>query len=888
MQTHCYYPKDLLNEYLFNTPCLIIGLQLNPEAQDYIIVTLIPFNPAKLDSLFHEKILQVKNGRIVFGWNGHGANNSSDQLHITERDKVTNEKSFNRRKRGRRKAAGRSRNHRNYQHESDQGELENKSSDSIGNYDYRNDLKYFVLGFLNHQTSNRECFGLPLNFVYNNMTQYPISTNIQLDLKVILFDVPDPRVMQFYSIKPIDLGLENVPGDDVNHDKRLDFAWKIKYHGNIGNMSPQEKSFEQIIRVLNECYFHRLFFYNETGNESVYDNAQMTNSGLKIIKPWEQNFSIARNLQNLRIFLVNHLYILPTYGNHTKKRKKKSRQRSKSISKYSEGNNASPYSYYEESSDNGDDSFIERNFKMLVIHSVVWIRMIIQIFFWILNIKPFGKKTIKESSLMAQQIDLRLQQICSIPSQFIKIKQQHNFTDYIRLYNTIWLILNDVIFGFTVGQYVYERSLVIQEFLVQVILRKFLFEEFYKLTFWLMNFPAGFKLNSKLAVFFGELFLWIIDFFYGKIVLSDFFTNYLITGCIFLISYGGGVFGATFILSIACDFFNFVTLHIYCFYFASAKIFNWLLVILKSLFNLFYGKKNNVLKKRIDSADYSLDQLLLGTLLFTITLFIVPTVLAFYLSFTIVRLIVLIFVICLEVILSCLNHFPIFAVLLRIKDQFRVPGGINFKLLNFINDESLDYVDSGDLNGKISSYYSSEEEKSDDDDDDDDGDYEYDEEEEEEEGDYEYDEEEVGYNDSFNDDVNDDDDNDNDNDNDDNDAYEDDDDYNYNAEEDEKVRLGMRGETPHMDGTFNDKGNIIYLELQSEPLSFKNIFHPYISLWDKLKLYYFSSSTLKSLLMGIPITVSRNKLYHSLYLMLPMKPIEASTLFGELKKNYIS
>ena len=141
MQTHCYYPKDLLNEYLFNTPCLIIGLQLNPEAQDYIIVTLIPFNPAKLDLLFHEKILQVKNGRIVFGWNGHGANNSSDQLHITERDKVTNEKSFNRRKRGRRKAAGRSRNHRNYQHESDQGELENKSSDSIGNYDYPINMK---------------------------------------------------------------------------------------------------------------------------------------------------------------------------------------------------------------------------------------------------------------------------------------------------------------------------------------------------------------------------------------------------------------------------------------------------------------------------------------------------------------------------------------------------------------------------------------------------------------------------------------------------------------------------------------------------------------------------------------------------------------------------
>lgn len=121
-------------------------------------------------------------------------------------------------------------------------------------------------------------------------------------------------------------------------------------------------------------------------------------------------------------------------------------------------------------------------------------------------------------------------------------------------------------------------------------------------------------------------------------------------------------------------------MHIYSFYVASARIFHWQLTIMISLFHLFRGKKRNVLRHRIDSCDYDLDQLLLGTILFTLQFFLLPTVFVFYLTFACARVGVISLKAGLEIGLACLNHFPLFAVMLRIKDPGRLPGGISFEL----------------------------------------------------------------------------------------------------------------------------------------------------------------------------------------------------------------
>lgn len=49
------------------------------------------------------------------------------------------------------------------------------------------------------------------------------------------------------------------------------------------------------------------------------------------------------------------------------------------------------------------------------------------------------------------------------------------------------------------------------------------------------------------------------------------------------------------------------------------------------------GKRFNVLRNRLDSWDYDIDQLLLGTILFTLVAFLYPTVLTYYALFASVR-----------------------------------------------------------------------------------------------------------------------------------------------------------------------------------------------------------------------------------------------------------
>lgn len=127
-------------------------------------------------------------------------------------------------------------------------------------------------------------------------------------------------------------------------------------------------------------------------------------------------------------------------------------------------------------------------------------------------------------------------------------------------------------------------------------------------------------------------------------------------------------------IAMVSDFLSVLTMHIYSFYLASARIFHWQLTILLSLFHLFRGKKHNVLRNRIDSCDYDLDQLLVGTILFTLLSFLLPTVVVFYLNFAIARMIIISFKASFDTLLSCLNHFPLFAVMLRIKDPRRLPG----------------------------------------------------------------------------------------------------------------------------------------------------------------------------------------------------------------------
>lgn len=338
-------------------------------------------------------------------------------------------------------------------------------------------------------------------------------------------------------------------------------------------------------------------------------------------------------------------------------------------------------------------------FTSAVVYLVMSIRLFCEACLILIETRVFGKN-LKQTSATAIQLDLRLQQVCYLPVQWMRIRGHDSHTqspshmaierrisesgsaskrhvppEYIRMYNTVWLVLNDLILGFALSAYLLDNETYIAENGPRVA--NFLLVTFPERTIiWLMDSPAGLKLNTELAKFFGQFLLWVIHFWSRTMVHGLIIP--LIPYMPALGSVISRVGGITLTISVLCDLISFTTLHIYAFYIASAKIFHWQLGVITSLFHLFRGKRQNVLRHRIDSCNYDLDQLLMGTIFFTVLVFLLPTVMVFYGAFALARLSIIILSAVLETVLAFLNHFPLFALLLRAKDRKRLPGGIKF------------------------------------------------------------------------------------------------------------------------------------------------------------------------------------------------------------------
>ena len=126
-----------------------------------------------------------------------------------------------------------------------------------------------------------------------------------------------------------------------------------------------------------------------------------------------------------------------------------------------------------------------------------------------------------------------------------------------------------------------------------------------------------------------------------------------------LVIYATGVasfLGVSFSISIVSDLLALATVHTYVCYTVSNAIYSRMLKTAGSLWNLFrgtkrctftqcqftqkttIGKRFNVLRNRTDSWEYDIDQLLFGTVLFTLLAFLFPTVLAYHAVFAAVSL----------------------------------------------------------------------------------------------------------------------------------------------------------------------------------------------------------------------------------------------------------
>lgn len=126
---------------------------------------------------------------------------------------------------------------------------------------------------------------------------------------------------------------------------------------------------------------------------------------------------------------------------------------------------------------------------------------------------------LKDVSATAQQVDIRLQQFCYWPIQYTTLRKRKDdwfsvtdsHPDYIRFYNSLWLVANDIIIGIAVGTFIIENADGVASALSD-FLSHWTVSGLTAMIDWLTDWPAGLKLNNELAQFLGNLVLWVIDY----------------------------------------------------------------------------------------------------------------------------------------------------------------------------------------------------------------------------------------------------------------------------------------------------------------------------------------------------------------------------------------
>ncbi|CAN1136910.1 N-acetylglucosaminyl-phosphatidylinositol biosynthetic protein gpi1 [Linum perenne] len=168
---------------------------------------------------------------------------------------------------------------------------------------------------------------------------------------------------------------------------------------------------------------------------------------------------------------------------------------------------------------------------------------------------------------------------------------------------------------------------------------------------WLMGVPAGFKLNTELAGILG-----------GLVVL-------------------GAVSGVTIPAAVVIDFVGIGTAHVSALHWAISLLYSNQIQALGAM-----GRKRNPLRLRLDSYDYTVKQHVVGSLLFTPLLLLLPTTSVFYIFFTILNTAITMVCTMIDVIILTIHGTPYFEIFLWLSRPRRFPSGIWFEIVSCSRD----------------------------------------------------------------------------------------------------------------------------------------------------------------------------------------------------------
>lgn len=307
----------------------------------------------------------------------------------------------------------------------------------------------------------------------------------RLAIQIIVFDRPSPTRMQYLSLNPIHLSLgegspvaENgyciteLDGIDeaVERDRKARLIKKLRLHTVVGHVpTNRELLLPTILNQINasselaQLVMQNLHLLGARPKRSLSVGERMVESATTL---W------GYILAGLWVFLTAWVYPLITRG--------------------------------------------------LVI-GLVGHRIVAEIVLRVLEWRPHPESAaLKDVSATAQQVDIRLQQFCYWPIQYLTVRKRKDdwesitdkHPDYIRFYNSLWLVANDVIIGIALGSYIIDNAGWAADQINQV-LSGWTVEGLRDMILWLMNWPAGLKLNNELAAFLGDLFIWVINHWRG-------------------------------------------------------------------------------------------------------------------------------------------------------------------------------------------------------------------------------------------------------------------------------------------------------------------------------------------------------------------------------------
>jgi len=234
----------------------------------------------------------------------------------------------------------------------------------------------------------------------------------------------------------------------------------------------------------------------------------------------------------------------------------------------------------------------------------------------------------------------------------------------------IALVLIDVALGSAAGYVIFSNVTQIVSFLTRTckILEKKLLLDTLQ---WFNHSPGGIKLNPLITKKIGAFLSFIISHFGHFFAWSAPVHPALLK---FIACCGG--LGLSVQLDMAADIIRIFTFHIAIVHRVCALLHQYQLRLIYSLYQLFRGRKMNILRKRVDTCEYDRQQLLFGTVLFAINIFLFPSFAAYFYLFALAQFLVVFVQYLLWSISITIKDFPFYPILVYCLDPLGLTDGI--------------------------------------------------------------------------------------------------------------------------------------------------------------------------------------------------------------------